>query len=202
MSWKEKKKVQRNRSFHLSLRLKKQLLWGFSLLIKSIWDNGVIWRNKKLNKLNSVRICYKNTALRTRRWWGRLAGPRSIGQRRVGNQEGRNPRNPVLRGRCDLDRVGAGSGHHGAGSTHRADLFRGLQPAEQRVDGWTEPASAYAEESCLTVKNTASAPPPHQESDPRLLSCKTPRPTPCPLSPREVMAETPSRPAAFRDFLT
>lgn len=144
----------------------------------------MIWRNKKLNKLNSVRICYKNTALRTRRRWGRLAGPRSIRQRRVGNQEGRNPRNPVLRGRCDLDRVGAGSGHHGAGSTHRADLFRGLQPAEQRVDGWTEPASAYAEESCLTVKNTASAPPPHQESDPRLLSCKTPRPTPGP-SPQE-----------------
>lgn len=61
------------------------------------------------NKLN-CRIHYQKDSTKDKGEGGRLDGLHAILQRRVGNQDCRKPRNPVLRGSNDLGRVGAGNG--------------------------------------------------------------------------------------------
>ena len=134
-------------------------------------------------------MCYENTALRTR------TGAGEDGRVHLGFARGEwVTRRAEILGilSCEeeviqtgWERGTAGEGWEG----HTVDPFWGLQPAEQRADGLMEPASAYAKEGCLRVKNTASDPsptPPRIRPKAAVLQDPHPRPTPCPLSSREV----------------
>lgn len=110
MSRKEKR-FQRNRRyiFHLSSKSNCSGVLVCLQVDMRQWCD-VDAKTNQTNKL-TCRIHYQKGSIINTEGWRRIGGLHTILQRRLGNQESKNSRNPVLCERNDLDREGAENSH-------------------------------------------------------------------------------------------